>query len=32
MKNYFDGNATYEEALAQFNTAIVEKYPELVTE
>ena len=32
MKNYFDGNASYEEALAQFNTAIVEKYPELVTE
>ena len=32
MKNYFDGNATYEEALAQFNTAIVEKYPELVVE
>jgi len=32
MKNYFDGNATYEEALAQFNTAIVEKYPELTTE
>ena len=32
MKNYFDGNASYEEALAQFNTAIVEKYPELVVE
>ena len=32
MKNYFDGNATYEDALAQFNTAIVEKYPELVVE
>ena len=32
MKNYFDGNATYEEALAQFNTAIVEKYPELTTD
>ena len=32
MKNYFDGNATYEDALAQFNTAIVEKYPELTTD
>ncbi|MBQ1826326.1 MAG: hypothetical protein II126_00005, partial [Erysipelotrichaceae bacterium] len=33
MKNYFDGNAAdYDEALAQFNTAIVEKYPELVVE
>jgi ABC-type glycerol-3-phosphate transport system substrate-binding protein len=29
MKNYFDGNATYEEALAQFNSAVTEKYPEL---
>ena len=29
MKNYFDGNATYEEALAQFNSAVAEKYPEL---
>ena len=33
MKNYFDGNAAdYDEALAQFNTAIAEKYPELVVE
>ena len=32
MKNYFDGNADYDAALAQFNTAIVEKYPELTTE
>ena len=29
MKNFFDGNATYDEALAQFYTAIGEKYPEL---
>lgn len=29
MKNYFDGNATYEEALQLFYTAITEKYPEL---
>ena len=32
MKNYFDGNATYDEAIEQFNKAIVEKYPELTTE
>ena len=32
MKNYFDGNASYDDALAQFNTAIVEKYPDLTTE
>lgn len=32
MKNYFDGNASYDEALAQFYTAIKEKYPELETE
>jgi len=32
MKNYFDGSASYDDALAQFNTAIVEKYPELTTE
>ncbi len=32
MKGYFDGNASYDEALAQFNTAIVEKYPELTTD
>ncbi len=30
MKNYFDGNASKEEALALFKTAISEKYPELV--
>ena len=29
MKNYFDGNMTYEEALDQFYKACVEKYPEL---
>ena len=29
MKNFFDGNATYEEALAQFMTAVGEKHPEL---
>ena len=29
MKNYFDGNATYDEALAQFKTAVGEKHPEL---
>ena len=30
MKNYFEGNAaTYEEALEQFYTAVIEKYPEL---
>ena len=28
MKNYFDGNASYDDALAQFKSAIVEKYPE----
>ncbi len=32
MKNYFEGNATKEEAIGLFYTAIVEKYPELVTE
>ncbi len=32
MKNYFDGNATKEEALDLFKTAISEKYPELVVE
>lgn len=32
MKNYFDGNASYDDALAQFNKAIVEKYPELTTD
>lgn len=29
MKNYFDGNATLDEALDLFNKAVVEKYPEL---
>lgn len=29
MKNYFEGNATYEEALDQFYKAMVETYPEL---
>jgi hypothetical protein len=29
MKNYFDGNATYEEAEAQFRKAVGEKHPEL---
>ena len=33
MKGYFDGSyATYDDALAAFNTAIVEKYPELTTD
>ena len=32
MKNYFDGNASYDDALKQFDTAIVEKYPELTTD
>ena len=29
MKNYFDGNATYEEALDLFYKGVTEKYPEL---
>lgn len=29
MKNYFDGNATLDEALDLFYKAVVEKYPEL---
>ncbi len=29
MKNYFEGNASYEDALAQFYTGVEEKYPEL---
>ncbi len=29
MKNYFEGNATKEEALDQFYKAVVEKYPNL---
>ena len=32
MKNYFDGNASYDKAVAQFNKAVVEKYPELSTD
>ncbi|MBO5353961.1 MAG: carbohydrate ABC transporter substrate-binding protein [Lachnospiraceae bacterium] len=29
MKNYFEGNATYEEALEQFYKAVIEKHPDL---
>lgn len=29
MKNYFEGNASYEEALDLFHKAVVEKHPEL---
>lgn len=29
MKNYFEGNATLEEALDLFYKAVVEKHPEL---
>ena len=29
MKNYFEGNATKDEALNLFYTAVEEKYPEL---
>lgn len=29
MKNYFDGNMTYDEAVEMFQKAVVEKYPEL---
>ena len=32
MKNYFDGNATLDEALAAFKKAIVEKYPDVTAE
>ena len=32
MKNYFDGNATKDEAIDAFKKAIVEKYPELTAE
>ncbi len=32
MKNYFEGNATLEEAVDQFSSAIVEKYPELTAD
>jgi hypothetical protein len=29
MKEYFEGNATYEEALQSFYKSVTEKYPEL---
>ena len=32
MKNYFEGNATYDEALDLFYTGVLEKYPELSRE
>jgi len=32
MKNYFEGNATKDEALDQFKKAIKEKYPEVTTD
>ena len=32
MRNYFEGNATYDEALAQFKTAVKEKYPDITVE
>lgn len=32
MKTYFDGNATYEEAVESFQKNIAEKYPELSVE
>ncbi len=32
MKNYFEGNATLDEALDLFKTAITEKYPELTVD
>ena len=32
MKNYFDGNASLDEALDMFKKAVVEKYPELTAE
>ncbi|MCR4589765.1 MAG: ABC transporter substrate-binding protein [Lachnospiraceae bacterium] len=32
MKNYYDGNASLDEALDMFKKAIVEKYPELTAE
>ena len=32
MKNYFEGNATKEEALDLFKKAISEKYPTLTVE
>ncbi|MEE3495458.1 MAG: carbohydrate ABC transporter substrate-binding protein [Butyrivibrio sp.] len=32
MKNYFDGNASLDDALAMFDSAIVEKYPDVTAE
>jgi len=32
MKNYFDGNASYDDALAQFKSAVHEKYPDVTVE
>ncbi len=32
MKNYFDGNATLDEALALFRKAVAEKYPDISVE
>ncbi len=32
MKNYFDDNATLDEALAQFKTAVSEKYPDITVD
>ena len=32
MKNYFEGNASYDDAIKLFDKAIVEKYPDLKTE
>ena len=32
MKDYFDGNCTYEEALANFKNEIKTMYPELTVE
>ena len=29
MKNYFEGNIGYDEAIDMFHKAVVEKYPEL---
>ena len=32
MKNYFENNASYEDALAQFKKAVSEKYPDVTTD
>jgi ABC-type glycerol-3-phosphate transport system substrate-binding protein len=32
MKNYFEGNASYDDAIKLFDKAVVEKYPDLKTE